>query len=83
LPVQILFRRDELWIAIHENLHAFANFPAARRFQKRRFARAKTPRTPSPEKCISFAAFAPLREIFRLLVAALPRQVYAVKEGSE
>jgi hypothetical protein len=37
-----------------------------------RFTRAKAPRTPSSEK-FSFAAFASLREIFRILVAALPR----------
>src|SRR6266542_5213001 len=38
-------------------------------------SRAKTPRTPSSENIFSFAAFAPLREIFRFLVAALPRWV--------
>ena len=33
----------------------------------------KTPRTPSSETFFSFAAFASLRDIFRLLVVALPR----------
>jgi hypothetical protein len=33
----------------------------------------QTPRTPSSENIFFFAAFAPLREIFRFLVAALPR----------
>jgi hypothetical protein len=44
-------------------------FPAAGR--KQGFARAKTPRTPSPEFSF-FAAFAPLREILGVLVAGLP-----------
>jgi hypothetical protein len=44
----------------------------ARGYPKRGFARAKTPRTPSPEVNF-FAAFAPLREIFRVLIAAPPR----------
>jgi len=39
----------------------------------RLISRAKTPRTPSSENIFFFAAFAPLREIFRFLVAALPR----------
>jgi hypothetical protein len=44
-----------------------------------RFTRAKTPRTPSLER-FSFAAFAPLREIFRVLVG-LGRAEYGYTEN--
>jgi hypothetical protein len=37
------------------------------------YSRAKTPRTPSSENIFFFAAFAPLREIFLFLIAALLR----------
>jgi hypothetical protein len=49
---------------------ACANFPVARGYPKRGFARAKNAKSGS---LIFFAAFAPLREIFRVLDAAQPR----------
>jgi len=51
-------------------LAACANFPLARGYPKWGFAPAKTP---SPEVYF-FAAFAPLREVFRVLVAASLRR---------
>jgi hypothetical protein len=43
-------------------------FPSTANLGKQGFTRAKTPRTPSSE-LFPFAAFAPLREIFRFLLA--------------
>jgi hypothetical protein len=44
---------------------ASVNFPMVRNYRTRRFTRGKAPRAPSSET-FSFAAFASLREIFRI-----------------
>jgi hypothetical protein len=70
-PLRFLFQVTSALLSL-KVFAACANFPAASDYPKRGFARAKTPRTPSPEVNF-FAAFASLREIFRVWLRLLPR----------
>jgi hypothetical protein len=53
-----------------ESLRRLRKLSGGQQIRPRRFTRAKAPRTPSSETS-SFAAFASLREIFRISVAYL------------